>query len=300
MQTYYEQEDAVEGIKVSRRDLLPAGSVTLDGAALVGLPFSSSASAKSFTKFPDDWMKPVVLPKAGSNDPVEFSIAESRFWNEQMMEHAKFFIMLMPGAELNDERGEAERFQRTFADQLSKTKTAKLDSSNYAAFNRENIEMLKPYADWQKKLSQEQASGKLMSLVWSTFFDHTAAETVHLVARLEQFSRGDTSTGLKETASFWTQIMGEHADFIAHLLDPAERDLIMKAMQTADGFHKTHHHLPSSKNPLETMVDEIIDFKTATEKGIIMGKIKSILHPTLADHVRREAIKAADDLKRAA
>jgi hypothetical protein len=31
-----------------------------------------------------------------------------------------------------------------------------------------------------------------------------------------------------------------------------------------------------------------------------MGKIKSIIHPTLADHVRREALKAADDLKRAA
>jgi hypothetical protein len=46
---------------------------------------------------------------------------------------------------------------------------------------------------------------------------------------LEQFSRGDTSTDMKAAAAFWTQIMGEHADFIAHLLDPAERDLIMKA-----------------------------------------------------------------------
>jgi hypothetical protein len=139
-----------------------------------------------------------------------------------------------------------------------------------------------------------------MSLVWSTFFDHTATETEHLAARLEQFSRGDTSTGIKETASFWTQIMGEHADFIAHLLDPAERDLIMKAMRTADGFHKAHDHLPASKNPVEAMVDEIIDFKIAAEKGIILGKIKSILHPSLADHVRREALKAADDLKRSA
>jgi hypothetical protein len=48
------------------------------------------------------------------------------------------------------------------------------------------------------------------------------------------------------------------------------------------------------------MVDEIIDFKVAGEKGIIAGKIKSIIHPSLADHVRREALKAADDLKRAA
>jgi hypothetical protein len=44
----------------------------------------------------------------------------------------------------------------------------------------------------------------------------------------------------------------------------------------------------------------IIDFKTAAEKGIQTGKIRSIIHPTLADHVRREALKAADELKRAA
>jgi Domain of unknown function (DUF2935) len=61
------------------------------------------------------------------------------------------------------------------------------------------------------------------------------------------------------------------------------------------------HDTPSSsKDPLERAVNEIIDFKTAAENGIKMGKIKSIIHPTLADHVRREAIKAADDLKRAA
>ena len=249
--------------------------------------------------FQDKWMKPVILPRLDTNDPVALSIAEGTFWNEQMMEHAQFFLMLMPGAELASQRSEAESYQQTFASQLEKTRTAKLDLDNYAAFNRANIEMLKPYSDWQRRLSEEQASGKLMSLVWSTFFDHTATEADHLVERLEQFSRGDTSTGLKETASFWTQIMGEHSDFIAHLLDPAERDLIMKAMQTSDAFHKLHDDLPSSKNPLESVVDDIIDFKTAAEKGIVMGTIKSIIHPTLADHVRREAIKAADDLKRA-
>jgi hypothetical protein len=37
-----------------------------------------------------------------------------------------------------------------------------------------------------------------------------------------------------------------------------------------------------------------------TERGIVTCKIKSILHPTLADHVRREAVQADDDLKRAA
>jgi hypothetical protein len=145
-----------------------------------------------------------------------------------------------------------------------------------------------------------QASGKLKSLTWSTFFDHTAREAERFSKRLDQFSRGDTSINLREAADFWTLIMGEHADFIAHLLDPEERTLIQKAMQTSDAFHRMHRSTPSSKNPLEKAVDDIIDFKTAAEKGIETGQIKSIIHPALADHVRREALKAADELKRAA
>lgn len=285
--------------KVSRRQILMAGGATLIGASLIGSPAIARADGYS-TKVGQDVMKPVILPKSGSKDPVDFSIAENAFWNEQMMEHAAFFVMLMPGPELADERREAERFQNIFKTQLGKAKTAKLDRTNYAAFNRTTIEMLKPYAEWKRKNGDLQASGKLRSLTWSTFFDHTALEAEHFSQRLDQFSRGDISSDAKATASFWTQIMGEHADFIAHLLDPEERELIMKAMNTGDAFHKLHDNLPPSNASVATAVDEIIDFKTAAEKGIQTGKIRSIIHPTLADHVRREAIKAADDLKRAA
>ena len=264
---------------------------TTVGGPLVGV--------RKAPKLEDRWIKPVILPERDTHDPVALSIAEGAFWNEQRMEHAQFFIMLMPGRELVPQRTEAERFQHAFASQLEKTRTAKLDLDNFAAFNRENVEVLRPYADWQRRLSEAQANGKLRSLVWSTFFDHTANETEHFCSRLEQFSLGDTSTGLSETAAFWTRIMGEHSDFIAHLLDPAQRDMIAKAMWLSDTFHKTHHDQPLSKDPIESVVDEIIDFKTAAERGIVLGTIKSIIHPTLADHVRREAIKAANDLKRA-
>jgi hypothetical protein len=283
---------------LSRRQLLAAGGATMVGAVLVG----TAAGAPGHIAIPsqDGVMKPVILPKPGSKDPVDLSIAENAFWNEQMMEHAAFFVMLMPGPELASERAEAQRFQQNFAAQLAKTKNAKFDRSNYTALNRSTVEMLKPYADWKRKNGDLQASGKLRSLTWSTFFDHTALEAERFARRLDQFSRGDVSVDMKETAAFWTQIMGEHADFIAHLLDPAERELIMKAMQTGDAFHKMHDNIPSSKDPVAKAVDEIIDFKVAAEKGIQTGKIKSIIHPTLADHVRREALKAADDLKRAA
>lgn len=294
------QTDAGQSFKISRREILAASGATLIGATLFGSPFNFSVSGQDMKTMPDGVMKPTILPKAGSKDAVDFSIAENAFWNEQLMEHAMFFVMMMPGPELAAKRGEAEKFQQTFAAQLEKSKTARLDKSNFAAFNRSTVEMVKPFVDWKRKNGELQASGKLKSLTWSSFFDHTANEADRFARRLEQFSRGDTSTDMKEAAQFWTMIMGEHADFIAHLLDPEESALIMKAMQTSDAFQKMHDTPPSSKVALENAVNEIIDFKTAAEKGIQTGTIKSIIHPTLADHVRREALKAADELKRAA
>ncbi|MBD0372707.1 MAG: DUF2935 domain-containing protein [Pyrinomonadaceae bacterium] len=294
--------------RITRREVLVAGGATLIGTTLLGSLFDT-VQAQTMTgqdmkrrgiTSKDGGMKPTFLPEQGSTDAVAFSVAENLFWNEQLMEHAKFFVMMMPGLELAAQRGQAEQFQNSFMSQLQKAQTASLDRSNYAAFNRSTVELVKPFVDFKRQMRDEQAAGKLKSLVWSTFFDHTAREAERFSKRLDQFSRGDTSTSLSEAADFWTQIMGEHADFIAHLLDPVENTLIQKAIQTSGAFKQMHSSSPASKNPLEKAVNDIIDFKTAAEKGINAGQIKSIIHPTLADHVRREALKAADELKRAA
>jgi hypothetical protein len=43
----------------------------------------------------------------------------------------------------------------------------------------------------------------------------------------------------------------------------------------------------------------MLDFKTQAVRGIESAKIKSIIEPRLADHVRREALKFVNELKRA-
>jgi len=43
----------------------------------------------------------------------------------------------------------------------------------------------------------------------------------------------------------------------------------------------------------------ILDFKTKAARDIEGNRIKSIIDPRLADHVRREALKFVDELKRA-
>lgn len=303
-----ETQDDQTGQGMTRRNVVAAGGAALVAATVPG-PLSGTALGQATggedmrgrgITSKEGGTKPTFLPEAGSNDPVAHSLAENLFWNEQMMEHAKFFVMLMPGPELAGPRGQAERFQQTFAGQLERARAASLDRGSYAAFNRSTVELVKPYSDFKRKMREEQSAGRLQSLVWPSFFEHTAREADRFAKRLDQFSRGDTATDMKEAAEFWTIIMGEHADFIAHLLDPEENALIQKAMQTSDAFRRMHKSVPSSKGPVEKAVDDIIDFKTAAEKGIQTGKIKSIIHPALADHVRREALKAADELRRAA
>lgn len=242
--------------------------------------------------------KPTYLPDAGSRDPVAHSVAENLFWNEQLMEHALFFTMLMPGPELASQRAEAEGFKALFAERLANSGAA--TQANYRAFNQTTIDAVRRFVDYKHRMREEQAAGRLKSLVWPTFFDHTAREGEYFADRLARLSTGDVSFDPTRTAEFWTLIMGEHADFVAHLLDPAERELVATAMKTSQDFHALHAMNPAPRDRAIQGVDDILDFKVAAQKGIQTGAIKSIIHPALADHVRREALKAADDLRRAA
>jgi hypothetical protein len=114
--------------------------------------------------------------------------------------------------------------------------------------------------------------------------------------------------------------MDEHARFVAHLLDPDEYELIEKAMSASRVFADLHKggaggvvaaivHEPTTvvgslvDNPETSAIlsaaETILDFKTKAARDIEAARIKSIIDPRLADHVRREALKFVDELRRA-
>ena len=124
----HKTQDAPSGEGIARRKILIAGGTTLVGATLLG-PLLQTGLGQAMAgqdmqsrgiTSKDGGMKPTFLAEAGSTDPVAHSIADNLFWNEQMMEHAKFFVMLMPGSELAGPRRQAEQFQQNFAGQLEK------------------------------------------------------------------------------------------------------------------------------------------------------------------------------------
>jgi hypothetical protein len=135
---------------------------------------------------------------------------------------------------------------------------------------------------------------------------------------MNDLAGGESEFDRSEVVRFWTNIMDEHARFVAHLLDPNEFELIEKSFAASNVFRDLGKPggavaalvgepgtvLDSlAKNPdldaVMSAAQTILDFKTKAVRDIEAGRIKSIIEPRLADHVRREALKFLNELKRA-
>lgn len=104
---------------------------------------------------------------------------------------------------------------------------------------------------------------------------------------------------------FFLRIMADHAKFIGHLLDPSERQLVEQARNFSHDFDQLlfqARDLESMRPQSETVplfdqfldqsevsVKSLRDFKKTAKELIEACRIKSIIHPLLADHVFREA-----------
>lgn len=296
----------VAGVTLVSTSLLGlAGCASLPGAATLAAlpradvgPITPATVAGTPVGWLDSGTKPIFVAPAGSMDPVAHSVADTLFWGEQLMEHAMFFAMLMPGPELAGPRGEAERFQRQFADHLAKLKAGRVDRGNYVAQNNATIALSNALIEYKQRMEAAQTSGQIRSLVWPMFFSHTRHEAERFVRRLVQLNAGNAAFDRREVIPFWADKMEEHSLFVAHLLDPSEKVLKEAAETSAGLFGKMEASPPSAKDPVLTAAQTIINFKVAAEKGIQAGQIKSIIHPALADHVRREAVRFRDEVIR--
>jgi hypothetical protein len=265
--------------------------------------------------------KVVILPYADDNDLGRHAWADARFATDIMSEHGLFFALLMPPEIAAEERKQALAFSGLFADLNKKIEAMEPPRpGEVKAFVRQVTEEIKSFIEYKAARGDEQRSGKLRSLVWPLFFDHTRQEAERWVRRLDQLAAGETEYDRSEVAAFWDHIMEEHAEFVAHLLDPTEVELIDKANRAGNVFRsldaggiggalKATIREPAAvvkslaQNPETDAVlsaaQTILDFKTQAARDIEGARIKSIIDPRLADHVRREALKFVDELKRA-
>lgn len=268
-----------------------------------------------------NYEKVVILPKMEDQDPARHAWADARFAADILAEHALFFALLMPEELAAKERVEALQFQQSFTALYDRiVADAPPERSEVKTFVAPLTEAIKPFIEYKARLGEAQASGQLRSLVWPLFFDHTRHEAERWERRFDDLARGEADFERFEVVKFWTNIMDEHARFVAHLLDPDEFELIEKAFSASTVFRKLGDDTVGgtvaalaaepgtvidslAQHPevdaVMSAVQTILDFKTQAVRDIEAGRIKSIIEPRLADHVRREALKFFNELKRA-
>ena len=262
--------------------------------------------------------KQMILPAHNNREARDLVWADARFAVDIMSEHAMFFSLLMPEELAPDEKAMAKDFQQTYAKLFARIdQKGPPSAGEVKGFVRGIAQDIQPLVDFKEDSHRRQVDGSLQSLVWPLFFDHTRREAVRWVARMQDIADGHVELDRKEVVTFWGGIMDEHARFVAHLLDPEEYDLIEQAFAASGVFQElvkpggTVRALARepgmvmnslAHNPeldaVESAAQTILDFKTDAVRKLETAQIKSIIHPTLADHVRREAVKFLDELRR--
>jgi hypothetical protein len=265
--------------------------------------------------------KPVLLPALDQQDVAMHAWADAHFAIDIMAEHALFFMMLMPYEVAAREHSQAEEFYfKLRAASARINAVGPPEPSAIKTFVTTVVDDIQPFTEFKARMGEAQSSGKLHSLAWPLLFDHTRHEAERWTRRLRQLAKGESEYDRAEVSLFGTGIMDEHARFIAHLLDPDEYALIDAFMKTSTVFRHLHRGgvggvvaalvgqpatlVTSLVKNQETYTilssaEAILDFKTKTVRDIEAGRIKSMLEPRLADHMRREAVKFVDEIKRA-
>jgi hypothetical protein len=280
---------------LSRRTLMKLG-----GTAIAGIWGGTEIFAAAQQAPISSTVKPLIVAPENA-DIAGLSRAENLFWCDVMMEHASFFATLMPGADLSSQRGEAEKFQRVFQSQYDRAKSTPIDRTTYAAFNRSTVEALKPFIDYKRRMLEAQNSGKLRSLVYPMFFEHTAREAEHALRRFEKLASGDIALSYADLIDFWSEDISDHNALIAHMLDPQEQDFISEALDSSavfKGFNQGNKDRGLARAEVVRATEDFIDFESTLGEGVDSGRIKSVLNPALLDHMRRETLKFLDELKR--
>lgn len=157
------------------------------------------------------------------------------------------------------------------------------------------------------ELKEEILEGMLNCTIFTTSFPellahvrHEALFFIHHLQWLQKRMAMEASDALIQEKLFWDHIMADHSEFIAHLLDPTERDLIMSANDFARRFNNLENRIRQVKQnnssiPNQLLRDEIQatreirDFKNTAGQLILDCEVRSIIIPLLADHVLREA-----------
>ncbi|BBH20008.1 hypothetical protein Back11_13530 [Paenibacillus baekrokdamisoli] len=238
------------------------------------------------------------------------SLNEIQFWSRIMKEHS-FFLGLGFRREDTQLIDEANHFYKIFEgiEQKSYSFGENADPATILQFNKEVHTAVTYIWLFKRKVLGLILTCKLPGATnFPLLVDHTSREAKYFRKRLEELNEGKLEPlqdAIIDENVFFLKIMADHAKFIGHLLDPSERKLVEQARDFSQDFDQLLFQakdLDSMRPQSQTVplldqfldqnrvsVKSLRDFKKTASELINECKIKSIIHPLLADHVFREA-----------
>lgn len=245
-----------------------------------------------------------------ANAFVARSLDEIKFWSRIMKEHSLFLRL---GFRCEDTQliQEANQFYAVFEAIENRSHSLALDTDPQVIvrFNSEVHQAVSHIWVFKRKVlglilrCQLPGANNFPLLV-----DHVSREANYFRNRLEELNSGKLEPlpdAIIDENVFFLRIMADHAKFISHLLDPSERKLVDQANEFSHDFDQLlfqARDIESMRPQSQTVpildqfldqnrvsVKSLRDFKQTARDLINACKIKSIIHPLLADHVFREA-----------
>ncbi|HHU63096.1 MAG TPA: DUF2935 domain-containing protein [Clostridiales bacterium] len=239
-------------------------------------------------------------------------LEEARFWSRIMEEHALFIKLGLP-ADQPALREKAQEFIDRFAVLRKRlNKVCKLEGK----LLEDLINAVKDIIEFKAKLLRLLIQCKAEpGSNYPLLLDHIRREAMHFLNLLRTPVAKDPLSMLLQEEVFWLRIMKEHIEFIIHLLDPSERELINQAqelrktfsrlLETARDLESMNETKPKRFNTVLRFTKDVINstiqlrnFKAAAFELAKLCKLLSIVStPLLLDHVRREADKFINEMK---
>ena len=179
-----------------------------------------------------------VRPIKEKNGFIMESLRQNRFWTQIMSEHALFIREGLPCTEtaLIDE---ARQLERIFANLKARADQTPNDRAAVLALNQEVIKALDRIIEFKTFVLKCMITCRLGGFNFPLLVDHVRREAIRFRANLLKLNN-NIQTPVAEMALeeeiFWLRIMGDHARFIAHLLDPSERPLVQRSTQFGEDF----------------------------------------------------------------
>ena len=234
---------------------------------------------------------------------IEVSLRENRFWLRIMAEHALFIRLGLPCDE-TELINEARKLERLFRNLLKRAKNTPKKEDAVRKLNKDVIKALDRIIDFKSRVLERIITCNLGGSNLPLLVDHIRREAIRfrvILLRLQNDIEILPAEEALQEEIFWLRIMGEHAHFVAHLLDPSERKLVKNSRD----FSKHFEELRLQASDLESMEAPrtfecwlLPSDKCGKNLSSVFGKElpKAFVIPRL-ERFNREAIQLTEDIK---